>query len=83
MLHYQNFIYSLHFCHLVALTETDPCGIDKPQVITDSPFGEITSPDVNGAYPNDADCQWRITVDAGFIIRLTFTEFAVEDGYDT
>ena len=66
----------------VELTETDPCGPDKPAVIDDSPFGEITSPVENGGYPHDADCQWRITVDAGFIVRLTFPEFAVEDGYD-
>ena len=75
------------FCQLVApidaVTETDPCGPDKPQVVTDSPFGEIASPVVNGAYPNDANCQWRITVDAGFKIRLIFSEFATEGGYNT
>ena len=59
---------------------TDPCGPDKPSVIMNSPIGEITSPDYPSDYPNDADCEWHITVDPGFVIRLTFLEFDVEDG---
>ena len=71
----------IHFTFYVVLfTVTDPCGIDKPRVISDSPFGEITSPNYPGNYPDDADCQWQITVDSGSIIRLTFVEFDVEDG---
>ena len=84
------FIKFQRFC---PLDENDPCGPNKPSVIdltgeNASPFGEITSPITDGygsnfgLYPHNADCQWRITVDAGFIVRLTFPEFAVEDGYD-
>ena len=79
------------FCPLV---EKDACGPNKPLVIDatgENAFGEIISPGfydthISITYPHDADCQWRITVDPGKIIRLTFTDFAVEDaryGYDT
>ena len=83
------FIKFQRFCPLV---ENDPCGPNKPSVIdltgeNASPFGEITSPITDGygsnfgLYPHNADCQWRITVDPGKTIRLTFTQFAVEDTY--
>ena len=81
------FIKFQRFC---PLDENDPCGPNKPSVIdvtgeNASPFGEITSPITDGygsnfgLYPHNADCQWRITVDPGKIIRLTFTKFAVEN----
>ena len=85
------FIKFQRFCPLV---EKDACGPNKPLVIDatgENAFGEIISPGfydthISITYPHDADCQWRITVDPGKIIRLTFTDFAVEDaryGYDT
>ena len=42
--------------------------------------GEISSPNYPESYPNDADCQWHIIVDDGYVIQLTFPEFDVEDG---
>ena len=52
-------------------------------MIANSPIGEIASPKdllTPEVYPNDANCQWLITVDDAFVIRLTALEFEVEDG---
>ena len=49
-------------------------------------FGNILSPsyEVNntGTYPNDANCQWRISVAAGEVVSMKFIEFDVEEGYE-
>ena len=66
------------FCCLVTSTDA-PCGHNKPLLITNSSTGEILSPNYPEQYPNNADCQWHIIVDDGFIISLTFPEFFVED----
>ena len=49
-------------------------------VIENQRTGEVLSPNYPAPYDNDADCQWHITVDVGFVIQLTFHEFDVEDG---
>ena len=58
----------------------NPCGIDAPLQITNSPTGEILSPDYPDNYPNDANCEWHIQVDDGCVVELIFVEFDVEDG---
>ena len=58
----------------------DPCGANKPLIVINSSRGEITSPDYPSAYPNNADCQWHINVDDGFVVQLNFVEFDIEDG---
>ncbi|XP_021357124.1 cubilin-like [Mizuhopecten yessoensis] len=50
-----------------------PCGM----VLTDT-SGTIQSPGHPNIYPHGANCTWRITVDAGLVIRLTFATFTLE-----
>ncbi len=45
-------------------------------------FGELISPGYPNTYPNDVDIQWNITVPEGYQIRLYFTVFDVEYGYN-
>ena len=40
--------------------------------------GTISTPNHPNFYPNSALCSWLIRADPGFVIRLTFTVFAVE-----
>ena len=58
----------------------DPCGNSRPMVFKHKITGEVLSPNYPAQYPNNADCQWRIIVDAGFVVQLNFLEFDVEDG---
>ena len=57
-----------------------PCGDLKPLTISGSSTGEIESPNYPSDYPNNADCQWQITVDIGSTINMTFIDFDLEDG---
>ena len=41
--------------------------------------GEIVSPGYPDNYPNNSVCEWTITGREGDRIRLTFTDFALED----
>lgn len=41
--------------------------------------GSIATPNHPNFYPHSARCSWLIRADLGFIIRLTFTVFAIED----
>ena len=65
---------------LVPLNILDACGVEKPVVFTNSLTGELLSPNYPESYPNNADCQWHIKADDGFVVRLTFLEFDVEAG---
>jgi cubilin len=53
----------------------------RPRVITD-PSGTFQSLNYPFNYPNDADCQWQIVAQPGQVIRLDFTTFDTERGYD-
>ena len=44
--------------------------------------GTFTSPNYPGNYPNNAHCEWRIMVPYGYHVRLSFTLFDTENGYD-
>ena len=65
---------------ILVMTVGDACGINKPMTIANAQTGEFTSPNYPSPYPNDADCQWHINVDDGFVVQLTFVEFDLEDG---
>ena len=76
------FIFQL-FCVIVInpVPADNACGDLKPQTLLGvTSIGEITSPDYPSIYPNDADCQWHINVDFGYVVKLTFLEFDLEDG---
>ena len=49
------------------------CGGD----ITVNGTGEITSPHFPLRYPDEVNCEWKICVDDGSRIKLTFFEFEV------
>ena len=80
---YRSLLYklsiNLFYCHnCYALENMDPCSrIGK--VIFTSTFGEILSPNYPDAYPKGAVCRWRIVVDPGFVVKLTFPEFNIEN----
>lgn len=40
--------------------------------------GSIATPNHPNFYPHSAQCQWLIRAEVGFVIRLTFTVFALE-----
>jgi len=42
--------------------------------------GKITSPGYPSHYPNDVQCTWTISVPDGFIVKLTFKFFYMENG---
>lgn len=54
-----------------------------PLEITNTPTGEILSPNYPDQYPNEVDCEVHIKVDVGYVIQLTFLEFDTETGADT
>ena len=64
-------------CFLETPTD-DPCSDNQPRLIKDLPKGEILSPNYPEQYPNNADCQWHVKVEDGFIISLTFPELDLE-----
>ena len=72
------------YCFVVVANETqgidNPCGITKPMAISKSSKGGILSPNYPDVYPNGADCQWRIKVDRGYLVKLTFIKLDLEDG---
>ncbi|KAI8513496.1 hypothetical protein Bbelb_101350 [Branchiostoma belcheri] len=44
--------------------------------------GTFTSPSYPNNYPNDKDCRYEISVTPTKVVRLTFTDFSLEPGYD-
>ncbi|CAG2112441.1 unnamed protein product, partial [Medioppia subpectinata] len=40
--------------------------------------GSLTTPNHPNFYPHSAQCSWLIRADIGFVVRLTFTVFALE-----
>ena len=44
--------------------------------------GEIVSPGYPDIYPNNSVCVWTVTGAEGDIIRVTFTDFDLEDSQD-
>ena len=44
--------------------------------------GEIVSPGYPDVYPNNAVCVWTLTGAEGDRIRVTFTDFDLEDSQD-
>ena len=59
------------YCCFIALSV---CGGE----ITDSNHGAINSPGYPGVYPNDRDCVWRVSVDAGQYITIAFGTLRLE-----
>ncbi|XP_074652971.1 cubilin-like [Tubulanus polymorphus] len=43
-----------------------------------APYGTVSSPGFPKVYPHGAFCEWRIHVDEGLIIQLTFHTFSIE-----
>ena len=80
-MYYPLCIHSIVHINFDVLDDTDPCyRIGK--VIIRATAGEILSPNYPDLYPKEANCHWRIGVDDRSVIRLTFLQFDVEDGYD-
>lgn len=43
------------------------------------PYGDFQSPGFPNKYPTDRTCTWRLQVPTGHYVRVTFTEFQVEE----
>ena len=73
---------TINFCSPVSNSGVDgnPCGRDRPLKITNSSTGELSSPNHPAQYPNHAECELYINVDDGFVVKLTFVAFDVEEG---
>jgi cubilin len=74
------------FCLVVAMggvySDNIACDPDlKPRVMSD-PTGTFQSLNYPYEYPNGADCQWQIVAQPGQVIRVDFTTFDTERGYD-
>ena len=65
---------------ILVASSTDPCGANKPVLLSGSTSGNITSSGFPDGYANDQDCQWHIQVDEGSTVKITFSAFNVEDG---
>ena len=52
----------------------------KPLAISGYSNGVIKSPNYPGDYPDNANCQWIITVDARSTINITFIDINLEKG---
>ena len=65
---------------ILVTSSEDPCGANKPVLLSGSTAGNITSSGFPDGYANDQDCQWRIQVDEGSTVKITFLSFNVEDG---
>merc|ERR1711976_225554 len=64
--------------------DDEACGSSRPRIITaaNGAFDSPGFPDTN--YPNNADCQWRLSApDPNARVRLEFEEFVTEARYDT
>merc|ERR1711976_290197 len=58
------------------------CGSGRLRVITDT-NGAFTSPNYPDEYPNNANCQWRLTAASNSgRVRMEFEDFATEATYD-
>lgn len=60
---------------------TDPCGGGEPMIIINSKEGLLSSPGYPTPNSNTLDCSWRIIVDDGLSIQLSFLDFDMEEGY--
>merc|ERR1712223_1710402 len=64
-------------------TINNKCGsIEAPTIMNNSENGQVSSSDFPSPYPNDAECVWHIEVSDGMILKITFIELEIEDGYD-
>ena len=46
-----------------------------------TPTGTFTSPNYPGLYAHSRECIWRITVQPGRRVKLTFNDFALENSF--
>ncbi|XP_019641868.1 PREDICTED: cubilin-like [Branchiostoma belcheri] len=66
-----------------ATTQASPSGnvtCGNPTVLNAN-FGSFTSPGYPGNYPNNANCSWQISVNAGEVIAFRFSQFDLQDGF--
>jgi hypothetical protein len=74
----------LVLCLAVSRINGDAIACDvatQPRVMID-PTGHFTTPNFPANYVNRADCQWHIIAQPGHVVRIDFTAFNVERGYD-
>ena len=68
----------LIICIISVANSNDPCGANKPQLLSGSNSGEITSPGFPSTYPNDQNCQWHIQAEIGYIVKIIFLAYSAE-----
>ena len=62
----------------------DDCRDGRTSDITGKTTGNVISPNYaannTGQYTNDANCQWHIQVNDGYVVKLSVIEFDTELG---
>lgn len=58
------------------------CSNDALAVTFEESSGEFASFDYPRPYPNNVQCSWNIVAPVGYVIRLTFHSFALEQSED-
>ena len=80
-----SFLISGFYCLLIFnfLSEndtSDPCGGGDPKIVISSTEGILSSPGYPSSNQNNLDCRWRIMVNDGSTIQISFLDFDLEDG---
>ena len=45
--------------------------------------GNLTSPGFPSTYPDEVTKTWSLEVEEGFVLKLDFTDFSLEESYDS
>ena len=53
-----------------------------PSSVSGESSGRFASPNYPNNYPDNEDCSWGITVPDGFLVKVEFSHFNTERGYD-
>ncbi|XP_073479055.1 adhesion G-protein coupled receptor G6-like isoform X3 [Aquarana catesbeiana] len=65
--------------YMAAVQHTGVLGCANCNLLLRDLSGKVTSPCYPDLYPNSQDCNWTIISPVGFIIRVTFLDFDIEE----
>ena len=69
-------------CGLISESDiSDPCGGNDPMILITSNEGILTPPGYPLSTQENLDCRWRIIVEDGSAVQISFLDFDLEEGY--